>query len=97
MNPEERDELLIRLDERTKVIKKLNEQQDAKLILLNGQVLQNSQRIADNVYQIGNIKDRLSEGMPLKVTRGQYATGGAGLVGLLIPILVAVGRILGWW
>ena len=48
MNAQERDELLIRIDERTRNIHKLTEAQEQHLLLLNTHVAENIKQIAAN-------------------------------------------------
>ena len=86
----EKDELLIRLDERTANIYHLTEKQEAHLMELNDRVGKNSSRL--------DILEIISEhGMNVRFNKKQMAGGGISLVTFMALVLVAAGKILGWW
>jgi len=97
MKPAERDDLLIRLDEKTNNIYKLTEKQEQHLATLNEKVTKNQLDISKNVSRIAMLDDSVREGVPVRLSRKQVTTGGVGIVSLLSLVLVTVGKVLGWW
>jgi len=93
MRPNERDDLLIRLDERTINIYKLTEAQESHLRELN-------QRVSKNVLHIDRNDKRLlhlEEGVNLKFTKKQIAAGSGSIMTVVATLIVAIGKIAGWW
>ena len=93
MKAEERDQLLIRLDEKTANIYKLTEQQEKHLTQLNEKVSKNVLRIAEHDFRI----DTIEKGMYLKLNKGQMAVGGGTVFSLVMAAIIAVGKTFGWW
>ena len=94
MKVTERDDLLIRVDEKTANIYKLTEQQERHLAKLN-------EKVAKNVTDIATTKTRLealeTNGLSLKLSKKQVLGGGGSVVTLLIMVLYAIGKMNGWW
>ena len=90
MKPSERDELLVRLDERTINIYRLNEKQERHLSELND-------RVAKNTINISNNNQKLDQGLGLKISKGQKIGGSTGIITLLALAITALGKSLGWW
>lgn len=96
MKPTERDELLIRVDERTKNTLDLVEKQEKHLRQLNDKVAENATNIAVNKSKIGSLEEY---GIPAKISisKKQAAVGGGGLATLIVLVLVELGNSAGWW
>ena len=93
MKASERDELLIRLDVRTENIEKITEKQEQHLTTLNNKVSKNLLNIDRNDKRL----HQLENGVNLKFSKKQLATGGTGLITLLTFIIISIGKVLGWW
>ena len=97
MKPIERDELLIRLDERVARNLILTEKQEQHLLKLNESVSKNVLHINLNHNRLNTLENIVSNGFQLKLNRKQMATGGVGFGSIILMILVATGKLLGWW
>jgi len=97
LKPQERDELLIRLDERTDNIYKLTEKQEKHLSELNDKVSKNTINVDRNDKRIVRLEECIANGVDLHLTKRQVTVGGASVVSLIILALTALGTILGWW
>ena len=93
MNVAERDELLIRLDEKTANIYNLTEKQERHLSQLNDKVSKNVLNIALNEHKI----EALENGVYLRLNRGQMAVGGGTILSLICAAVIAIGKTIGWW
>lgn len=93
MEPAARDELLIRLDERTANIFSLVEKQERHLAQLNEKVASNVLDIAANSSKIQNLEQ---SGIAIKFTRKQVAVGGSGIVTIIVLVLVELAKLIGW-
>lgn len=97
MKATERDELLIRLDERTETIEKTTDKQEKHLVQLNEKVNSNVLNIDRNHNRIKDVEETMSQGLSIKLSGKQKATGSAGIVTLLVLLVTALGKSLGWW
>lgn len=97
MKPTERDDLLIRLDVRTENIEKITEKQEKHLAHLNSKVIENRLNIDRNHNRVSVLEQIAQNGTPLRLSRKQVATGGASVVGLATVVVMAIGKISGWW
>ena len=97
MKPQERDELLIRLDERTEHTDELVEKQEKHLATLNERTAKSEMNIDRNHNRLTDIEGQLKEGLALKLSRKQVASGGVGIASVIVMVLVALGKTLGWW
>ena len=92
MKPEERDELLIRLDEKTGHIAMLTERQEEHLRELNKTVSKNLLNIATHNERIKT----LETGINVRLSKGQLAVGGGGIATILATLLLTLAKSLGW-
>ncbi|MBU0650739.1 hypothetical protein KKC59_02400 [bacterium] len=97
MDAKSRDELLIRMDERQKQIFNMNMLQEKHLSDLNSKVVHNVVKITTNENKILNIERILDEGIPLKLTKKQIVAGSGSIVTIVASLLLAVGKLVGWW
>ncbi len=97
MKPSERDELLIRLDERTANIYKLSEKQEKHLSELNEQVGKNVLNIDRNHNRLTDVEGNIAGGVSLKLSKKQITTGSVSIGTILLMLAIAAGKILGWW
>lgn len=101
MEPTERDELLVRIDERLKYTCELTEKQEKHLSTLNDRTRKSELNIDRNHYRLTNLEDDIKTlvncGLPLRLTKGQAIGGGSGVLGMVAVLIVSVGKILGWW
>lgn len=97
MNEAERDELLIRLDEKSNNTYKLVEKQERHLAELNKQVAKNLLNIDRNHNRLTDVEDNLAGGVYLKLSKKQTATGSISVATIVIMVIVALGKVLGWW
>jgi len=97
MDAKSRDELLIRMDERQKQIFNMNMLQEKHLSDLNSKVVHNVVKITTNENKILNIERILDEGIPLKLTKKQVVAGSGSIVTIVASLLLAVGKLVGWW
>ena len=97
MDAKSRDELLIRMDERQKQIFNTNMLQEKHLSDLNSKVVHNVVKITTNENKILNIERILEEGIPLKLTKKQMVAGSGSIVTIVASLLLAVGKLVGWW
>ena len=93
MKANERDELLIRLDEKVNNIYSLTEKQEKHLRDLNSTVSKNATGIADHGYRLNTIET----GVNLKFSKRQIAFGSGSMVTIIIALITAIGKSLGWW
>ena len=93
MRPQDRDELLVRVDEKTKYIADLSEKQEKHLASLNDKVATNVVNLAKHNERIKNIE--LSSN--LRLTRPQLAIGGGGIVTILATLLLTLAKAMGWF
>jgi len=84
MKPTERDDLLIRIDERTNNIWRVTEEQEKHLARINNHLDDHSKRITI-VETLQKERNR-----PNKKTMG-------GIGGIIAAILAAIGKAYGWW
>lgn len=96
MIAKERDELLIRLDERQKQILDMNISQEKHLATLNDKVYKNIMRIAQNSERIGSIEKVIGDGVPIRFTNKQYVAGGISAITLLSTLALTACKLLGW-
>ena len=97
MEEEKRDELLIRIDERQKQILELNVRQEKHLSDLNSKVNLNVIKLVSHDGRLASIDKILEIGIPLRLTKKQYAAGGGSLLTILATLMLAVGKALGWF
>ena len=97
LKPGERDELLIRMDERQKQIYDMNMQQEKHLSDLNSKVVHNIVKLANHSEKIFTIEKILEQGVPLKLTKKQMAAGGGSVLTIVGSLLIALGKLAGWW
>lgn len=97
MKVAERDELLIRLDVKMGLCLETLDKQEKHLAHLNNKVVDNRLNIDRNHNRIGVLEDMAQNGTSLRLSRKQVATGSAGAGGVGIMLLMALGKISGWW
>ena len=97
MNVAERDDLLIRMDERQKQIFDMNMMQERHLSELNAKVVHNVIKIAANEGRILTVERILEQGVPLKLTKKQIAAGGGSILTVVSSLVLAAGKLAGWW
>ena len=97
LTTDKRDELLIRLDEKMKYTCELTEKQESHLAKLNDRTRKSEMNIDRNHNRLTTIENILTTGMPLRLNKKQMAGSGASLVTLLVLVITAVGKIIGWW
>ena len=101
MKPAERDELLVRVDERVENIERTTDKQEKHLANLNQKVAKNVLNIDRNYNRINTLEELceklIESGVPLRLTRKQVASGGTGVISIIVMLLVALGKTLGWW
>lgn len=97
MTDEERDILLIRMDERVKNILDVNTTQEIHLKELNGSVARNTTQIAVNCSQLDRHKARLRSLEEGRLSRNQKIAGGTGVSAIIITVIIGVGQAAGWW
>ena len=97
MNVKERDELLIRIDERQKAIYEMNINQEKHLSALNSKVADNVLKIAFHTVKISNIEKVITDGVPLRFTRKQYTAVGISALTILSTLAITIGKLTGWW
>ncbi len=63
------------------------------------QVRSTNGTVKTNVVRLDHLEERTCrlEDSPLKLSKPQYIIGGSSLVTFLSLLVVAVGKILGWW
>lgn len=93
----ERDELLIRMDERQRQIYEMNLLQEKHLSDLNSKVVHNMLKIASNENRIYNVEKILEQGVPLRLTKKQMTAGGGSIVTIVASLLFAIGKAAGWF
>ena len=97
LKPSERDDLLIRLDERSRNTYHLMEKQERHLATLNEKVAHNQMNIDRNHNRVTVVEESLKVGLPLRVSKKQVAGGSSAIVTVMALTLGAMGKILGWW
>jgi len=93
MNESQRDELLIRLDERTITIREISTKNEKHLADLNNKVVEN----ARNIALLAGRTDNLERGLTVKFTKTQGIAGGVGISSIAGSVILLVGKSLGWW
>lgn len=100
MKADERDELLIRLDGRTKHACELTEKQEKHLMVLNDRTLKLEMNVDRNHNRITRLEDMMSKliesGVPLRLNKKQVI-GGSSIISVIIAIAIALGTLAGWW
>ena len=89
LTPANRDELLIRLDERTSNIWTLTEKQEKHLTELNNSVAKNTNRL--NI-----IETKVDERTQSKISK-KAVTGYGGIAVTVGTLLYYLGQANGWW
>jgi len=97
MNETERDELLIRMDERQKAIYTITLNQETHLAKLNSKVADHVLKIAFNQEKISNIEKFIENGIPVRFTKKQYTAAGISAMTLISTLIIAVGKMIGWF
>ncbi|HUV46150.1 MAG TPA: hypothetical protein VMW45_03675 [Dehalococcoidia bacterium] len=90
LTPTNRDELLIRLDERTNNIWTLTEKQEEHLAKINNHLDDHSKRLTIAETQ-------LAERTSSKVSKKAVAGYGGGTAVVVSTLVLAIGQIMGWW
>ena len=90
LTPTNRDELLIRLDERTNNIWTLTEKQEGHLGKINSHLEDHSKRLTIAETQ-------LAERTSSKVSKKAVAGYGGGTAVVVSTLVLAIGQIMGWW
>ena len=93
MKADERDQLLIRIDERTNNIWTLTERQEKHLAELNSSVARNVNRIS--VLET-KVDERSVSPVAYKMSKKAMGGYGSGVVGVL-TIIYYIGQARGWW
>lgn len=93
MKPKERDDLLIRLDERTNNIWTLTEKQEEHLAKINDHLDDHSKRL---VIAETQIKERTISPVVKKMSK-KAMTGYGGIAITVITLLYYLGQARGWW
>jgi len=100
LKADERDELLIRLDGRTKHACELTEKQEKHLMVLNDRTLKLEMNVDRNHNRITRLEDMMSKliesGVPLRLNKKQVI-GGSSIISVIIAIAIALGTLAGWW
>ena len=97
MNAQERDNLLIRMDERQQSILKLIEEQETHLRELNNRVAKNVLDIFRNSLKVVEIEKCITDGVPIRVTKRQTIIGGTSAMTFFSLLLALIGKINSWW
>jgi len=95
MKVAERDELLIRLDERRKDIVILSEKQEKHLAVLNNRTAKLEMNVDRNHNRLLTLENLAANGFVLKVNKKQMAGGGS-LIGAIVVVVLAICKGLGW-
>jgi len=93
----ERDELLIRMDERQKQILDMNIRQESHLQNLNSKVADNVLNIATNRQRLTVLEKCIEEGVPIRMSRRQILIGGTSISSVLGALIALIGKWSGWW
>jgi len=93
----ERDELLIRLDERVGTVLITTQKQERHLAELNGRTTDSHVMANKNSNRLDVLENIAANGFQLKLNRKQVAVGGGGFAGAAIMMIVAFGKSIGWW
>ena len=101
MKPLQRDELLIRLDERTAHIAETTESQEKHLINLNSKVAKNILNIDRDHNRISALEvsctKLIEEGVPLRFSKKQVAGSTTGVVSIIVAIIAGICKAAGLW
>jgi len=97
LNPSDRDELLIRVDERLKYTCELTEKQEGHLSTLNDRVAENALNIDRNDKRINQIERVVENGVPMRLSKKQLAASGGSLATIIASAMLIIGKSLGWW
>ena len=99
MNTKERDELLIRIDERQQNILSLTVAQEKHLRTLNSKVAANVLNIDRNDKRLARVESFIESGIPykIKLTKKQMMAGGGTVIPLTTMVLYGLGHLVGWW
>ena len=99
MNVKERDELLIRIDERQQNILTLTMAQEKHLRTLNSKVASNMLNIDRNDKRLIRVEACIDSGVPykIKLTKKQMMAGGGTAIPLTTMVLYGLGHLVGWW
>lgn len=100
MKVNERDELLVRLDEKTNNIYALNEKQERHLSEINGHLADHSKRLADTEGEIRRVEqkvDERTESHISKMSRKVKFGWVSGAIVLIATLVLTIGPLAGWW
>ena len=89
MNLKERDDLLVRLDERTNNIWALSEKQETHLSKINS-------HLEDHSHRLDIVETQVKERTTSKVSRKAKVGYGSGIL-VFITLAYYTGQALGWW
>jgi len=93
MDEIQRDVILGRLDERTKLILDMTNRQEEHLVKLNDKVSSNKTEITRH----GERLKALEAGVPIKLTKKQVGAILSSLVTVIGTMIVAVGKMFNLW
>ncbi len=93
MKPKERDDLLVRLDERTSNIWTLTEKQEEHLEKINNHLDDHSKRL---VIAETQIKERTTSPVVKKMSK-KAKTGYSGIALTVFTLIYYLGQARGWW
>ena len=94
MKPAERDDLLIRLDERTCNIWVLTERQEKHLAELNNSVAKNTQRLTAVETKVD---ERTNSSSQIRLSKKAKGVGVVGIIGVVMMATLEIGQAIGWW
>lgn len=101
MRPGERDDLLIRMDERVKALKDGEEgdipEIKSHLKAINGHLDDHSKRITEGEGERKRIEQKIEERTISKVSKKAVACYGGGTIVVVSTLVLAIGQIAGWW
>jgi len=94
MKPLERDELLVRLDEKSNNIYHLVEKQERHLAELNNKVAKNVLNIDRNSNRIASLENLITSGVSLKLNKRQVTIGSAGVIAIITTIVAVLDKVI---